>query len=258
MNAPVRTRALAALALLLAPLAGCGSTGGAGAEGRPTTLTVLAAASLTESFTVLGSDFETTHPGVTVRFSFGASSALAQQVVAGAPADVLATASASTMRTVTDAGDATGAPTTFATNSLVLITPVANPAAVTGLADLARPGLKLALCAPTVPCGALALTVLADAGVKAVPVTQEEDVKAVVTKVVLGEADAGLVYRTDATAAAGRLSVVPTPGIEKQTTSYPVAVLAGARQPALAAEFVALLTSSMGRGVLASQGFTTP
>ena len=176
---PRRRAALVALALTL-PLTACGpdapvpASGGAPAG----TVTVLAAASLTEAFTTLGEQFEAAHPGTTVTFSFGSSATLAAQAVQGAPADVLAAASTATMATVTDAGAAAD-PVDVATNTLEIAVPPGNPGGVRGLADLADPDLRVALCAPQVPCGAGAEQVLRAAGVTAAPDTLESDVKAV-------------------------------------------------------------------------------
>src|SRR3954454_8780756 len=146
-------------------------------------LTVLAAASLTETFHQIGKDFEAANPGVKVTFSYGGSSGLAQQITSGAPADVFASASPATMKTVTDAGDAAGAPVTFVKNQLVIAVPKGNPRRLTSLATLARPGVKVALCAAQVPCGAAAGTAIAAARVRITPVTLEEDVKAALSKV---------------------------------------------------------------------------
>ncbi|MCG2798799.1 MAG: molybdate ABC transporter substrate-binding protein, partial [Cellulomonas sp.] len=201
---------LAVAGAALALLGGCSAEGGgpaatgAGASASSDvsgTVTVLAAASLTETFTELAEGFEAAHPGVEVVLSFGASSALATQIVeGGAPADVFASASTSTMDTVVSAAEAE-APVTFASNTLQIAVPPDNPAGVTGLADLADPAVKVALCQPEVPCGKVAAKVLAAAGVAVTPVTLENDVKSTLSKVELGEVDAGLVYVTDVLAA---------------------------------------------------------
>src|SRR6185436_4579956 len=187
---------------LTALLAGCGdasspsssvpSTGAsAGVTGN---LTVLAAASLTESFNQIGKNFEAANPNVKVTFSYGGSSGLAQQITSGAPADVFASASPATMKTVTDAGDAAGDPAVFVKNQLVIAVPKGNPKGIKALADLTKPGVKVALCAEQVPCGAAAKTALDASGVKVKPVTLEQDVKSALSKVKLGEVDAALVY----------------------------------------------------------------
>src|SRR4051794_37388724 len=184
-------------------LAGCG--GGApsdtNAAGAPTpekrTLTVLAAASLTGTFGALEKQFETDNPGVDVVVSYGGSSDLAQQIVNGAPADVFASASDTTMKTVTDAGLADGAPAVFATNVLQIATLPGNPKGITSFADLAEPDLKVVVCAPQVPCGAGAQRIETATGAQLSPVSEETDVKSVLGKVTSGNADAGLVYVTD-------------------------------------------------------------
>ncbi len=220
-------------------------------------LTVFAAASLTEAFTTLGQQFEAAHPGVRVRFSFGPSSGLAQQITQGAPADVFASASPASMAQVTAAGDA-GAPQTFATNVMEVAVPPDNPARVGSLADLARPGVKVALCQPQVPCGAVAAKVLTGASVRLTPVSQEADVKAVLTKVQLGEVDAGLVYATDVRAAGAKVLGVAIPDAVNASTSYPIATLTSSRQRASAQAFVDFVLSAAGRGVLTAAGFRQP
>ncbi|HEX2314276.1 MAG TPA: molybdate ABC transporter substrate-binding protein [Thermomonospora sp.] len=248
------TAVVAAAALLPAAVAGCGGSGGASSR----TLTVLAAASLTEAFTGLGEAFERSHAGVDVRFSFGGSSTLARQITEGAPADVFAAASPATMRPVADARLTSGAPRTFARNRLVIAVPPGNPGRVRTLRDLARRGLKVVLCAPQVPCGAAARTALDVAGAKVTPVSQEQDVKAVLTKVRMGEADAGLVYRTDVRAAGARVEGVEFPESARAVNDYPVAALTGAPQPEPARAFVALVLSAEGRAALTRAGFEVP
>src|SRR6185312_16660742 len=149
--------------------------------------------------------------GVTVTLNLAGSSALANQINQGAPADVFASAAEKNMATVTEAGNAEGTPSVFARNQLVIAVPGGNPRGVTGLADLARPGVKVALCADQVPCGAAARTALTAAGVALTPVTLEQDVKGALAKVKLGEVDAALVYRTDARAASADVAGVEFP-----------------------------------------------
>lgn len=251
-------------ALLPAALAGCGeveetpSGTGGGDGGRGGTLTVFAAASLTEAFTALGKTFEGSHPGVRVRFNFGGSSTLAQQITQGAPADVFASANPATMRTVTDAGDAAGPPRVFARNRLVIAVPKDNPGKVSGVRDLSAPGLKVVLCAVQVPCGSAAKTALDAAGVRVRPVSRERDVKAVLTKVGLGEADAGLVYRTDAEAAGGEVTGIEFPEAAEAVNDYPIAEVAKAPAGALAEDFIGLVLGARGRAVLAEAGFEAP
>ncbi|HSV67298.1 MAG TPA: molybdate ABC transporter substrate-binding protein [Mycobacteriales bacterium] len=258
----------AALAGAVAVLAGCGGTGGGSPAGTssgtsvgdPVTgiVTVLAAASLTESFSTLGRRFESAHPGVRVVFSFGASSDLATQITQGAPGDVFAAASPATMDTVTRAGEARGDPQVFASNVLAIAVPPGNPARVAGLADLARPGVKVALCAVQVPCGAAATKLLAADGVVVRPVTLERDVKAALTKVELGEVDAALVYRTDVRAAGGKVTGIEIPDAAKAVNRYPIVVLSGAKNATAAQAFVDYVRSDAGRQVLGDAGFTLP
>ncbi|WP_344951904.1 molybdate ABC transporter substrate-binding protein [Actinomadura miaoliensis] len=259
---PIPAVAPALLAAAALALSGCGDVGdggasaGAGKGGR--TLTVFAAASLTETFTALGETFEGSHPGVKVRFNFGGSSTLAQQIVQGAPADVFAAASPATMKTVTDKGAASGRPAVFARNRLVIAVPKNEAGKVRALPDLAARGLKVVLCAEQVPCGAAAGQALRAGGVKVTPVSREQDVKAVLTKVRMGEADAGLVYRTDVRAASGQVTGVEFPESAEAVNDYPIAPLAEAPQPALAREFVGLVLSQQGRTALTRAGFEAP
>lgn len=233
------------LLLLAATLAvtGCGS----GAKAKSEQITVLAAASLTESFTTLAHEYERAHPGVRVRLVFGASSSLARQVAAGAPADVIATASPSTIRGL----GGVGRPAVFAHNRLAIAVPPGNPGHVHGLADLARPALRVAVCAPQVPCGDAARRAFAAAHVAGRPDTYEQDVKAVLAKVELGEVDAGLVYRTDIQAAGRRVLGLPVePPV---VAAYPIVALRAA-----GSGFVAFVRSARGRAVLAAAGFDPP
>lgn len=250
-------RALPAfLCLALLGTTACGGASGGAEQDR--TLTVLAAASLTETFTELGQRFEADHPGVDVRLAFDSSATLAAQVVEGAPADVLATADATTMQSVVDAGATTADPRVFATNHLVLVTPVGNPAGVQALADLDDPSVSYVVCVQTAPCGVLAADLLTGEGVSAEPVSREVDVKAVLSKVTLDEADAGLVYASDAVAAGEDVERIDVPAAEADRTEYLVAPVEQAGEPDLAADWVDLLLSPEGRQVLRDAGFTGP
>ncbi|GAB3892969.1 molybdate ABC transporter substrate-binding protein [Microbispora bryophytorum] len=251
------------VALVLAGLSGCGSgepatssTSTSAAAGAKE-VNVFAAASLTETFTELGKTFEAAHPGVTVKFNFGSSATLAQQIVQGAPADVFAAASPATMKTVTDASPASG-PTTFARNKLEIAVPKDNPAKVAELKDLTDPRVKVALCAEQVPCGAAAVKALDAAGLKVTPVTLEQDVKATLTKVELGEVDAALVYTTDVIAAAGKVQGIAFPEAGKAINDYPIATLAKPPAGDLAEQFVDLVLSRQGKDVLTKAGFEAP
>jgi molybdate transport system substrate-binding protein len=249
-------------ALALLGLTGCGAGDDApsdgGGPGITGTVTVFAAASLTESFTTIGKDFEAAHPGVKVTFSFAGSSALANQINQGAPADVFASAAPVNMKTVTDAGDGDGTPTTFVRNQLVIAVPRGNPDRVTALTDLTRPDAKVALCAEQVPCGAAAKKALDAAGVKLTPVTLEQDVRAALAKVRLGEVDAALVYRTDANAGAADVDGIEFPESAGAVNEYPIIVLKNAVNPAAARAFVNHVLSDTGRGVLTAAGFQAP
>lgn len=229
------------------------------ASGEPSgTLTVLAAASLTETFTALEAELEALHPDLDVAISFGPSSGLVEQVLAGAPADVLATANTNTMDSAAADGLIDGEPVIFAQNSLALAVPAGNAGNVTGLADLAREELRIALCEPQVPCGTAAAQLLDVAGIEAAPDTLENDVKAVTGKVALGEVDAALIYRTDAAADPDAIETVPFPEAEQVVIDYPVSALADAPSLAAAEAFIAALTGAVGRDLLAEAGFVTP
>ena len=260
----------AALALALVPaltlgmtLSGCGLAAKEMSPERDTSsaastsIMVLAAASLTEAFTEIGAAFELANPGVTVRFGFGPSSGLAQQIVQGAPADIFASASTKTMDVVTAAGEAARA-TTFAANELAIAVPPSNPANIIGLRDLAREGVKVAVCQVKVPCGTVTAAVIKKAGVSVVPVTEEADVKSVLAKVALGEVDAGLVYVTDVQAAGAKVRGIAIPAAVNASTDYPIAVLKAADDAVVAQAFVDYVLSPGGRSVLAAAGFRAP
>jgi molybdate transport system substrate-binding protein len=251
------TLAAAGAAALLLAACGSGGSGSAAAGAAPQArdLTVFAAASLTASFTELKSQFEADNPGVTVKLNFGGSSDLAQQIVNGAPADVFAAASDATMKTVTDAGAAAGAPTVFATNVLQIATPPGNPKGIASFADLAKPDLKVVVCAPQVPCGATAAKIEQATGVTLAPVSEEPDVKSALGKVTSGDADAGLVFVTDVNSAGSTVQGVSFPEAQKAVTNYPIAVMKSAPQADLAAKFQALVTGEAGRKALQAVGF---
>jgi molybdate transport system substrate-binding protein len=248
----------------LALLAGCaGGTadrpttagGTAGGTNTPTAsgaLTVFAASSLTDVFTELGDQLMAEHPDLTVTFSFAASSTLVTQVQDGAPADLLATADAPTMEKV---GDAALDPVVFAYNELVLVTTTPQ---VTELADLANPDVRVAVCDVAVPCGAAAERVLTAAGVTASVATYGDNVKNTLAYVTSGDADAALVYATDARAAGDAVTTITIPGVEAERNDDVVTVLTGTSNPAAAQAFIDLLLSPAGRDALATAGFTLP
>jgi molybdate transport system substrate-binding protein len=257
---------LATLAAVAIGLAGCGGNdgggsspgGGSGSTGVTGTVTVFAAASLTESFTKIGKDFEAANPGSKVTFNFAGSSALATQINQGAPADVFASAAPANMKTVTDAGSAAGTPVVFTKNQLVIAVPKGNPKGVKALGDLENTALKVALCAAPVPCGAAAKKVLDTAGVKVTPVTLEQDVKAALSKVKLGEVDAALVYRTDARAAASDVDGIEFPESSTAINEYPIVAVKNAPNKAGADAFIAYVMSDKGKAVLSAAGFQAP
>ncbi|MFI2477870.1 molybdate ABC transporter substrate-binding protein [Nocardia xishanensis] len=258
----IRSSAAAAVAVLAAvSVAACGSGDTAELTGNQDisgTVTVFAAASLTETFTELGKQFEAAHPGVEVVYSFGASSALAEQISQGAPADVFASAAPKNMQQVRDKGEVTVEPVTFVRNRLEIAVPKGNPGHITGLADFGKTEPKLALCADQVPCGAAAETVFEAAGITPQPDTREQDVKAVLTKVTLGEVDAALVYRTDVKAAEDEVEGIDFAESAEAVNDYPVAPLAHAPNAAAAAAFVAFVTSDQAEQVFDAAGFDTP
>jgi molybdate transport system substrate-binding protein len=260
-------RALAALAAVgvLGLLAGCGSAaapaGSSASSAPPTgtqTLTVFAAASLKGTFTTLGQQFEAAHPGTRVGFSFGGSADLVTQLQQGAPGDVFASADTKNMAKATADDLVRGTPVDFATNTLEIAVPPGNPAKITSFADLARPGVKVVVCAPEVPCGAAAQKVEAATKVELRPVSEENAVTDVLGKVQSGEADAGLVYVTDVKGAAGKVGGVTFPEASSAVNTYPIAALAGSKNADLARQFVTLVTGPEGQQVLAAAGFAKP
>ncbi len=220
-------------------------------------VTVLAAASLTEAFTKMGKAFEAANPGTKVTLSFGASSTLAAQANQGAPGDLFASADEANMKKVTDAGNAAD-PSTFVRNRLAILVGKGNPEGIFTLADLASPGVTFVLCAAEVPCGKFGQQALDKAGVTAKPRSYEENVKAVVTKVTLGEADAGIVYVTDAKSAGTRAQGVDIPDEYNVMAAYPLAVLKQASHRDVADAFKAFVLSPPGQQIMSRYGFLPP
>jgi molybdate transport system substrate-binding protein len=269
---PVQTAALAGAALLA--LSACSSSDGSGsaksdsagadaASGSASAevsgdITVFAAASLKESFEALGEEFEKQHPGTKVTFSFGGSDALAASITGGAPADVFASASPRTMKIVTDAGDALGTPVTFVRNQLEIATLPGNPDKVASLKDLTDSGLKVVLCDKAVPCGAAAQKALDASKLELTPVSYEEDVKSALNKVVLKEADAAVVYKTDVKAAGDKVAGVEFPESADAVNDYPITLLKESENTATAKAFMALVRSAEGQKVLTEAGFLKP
>ncbi|MGW7424254.1 molybdate ABC transporter substrate-binding protein [Streptomyces sp. NPDC054813] len=221
-------------------------------------ITVFAAASLKESFTVLKADFEKAHPGTKVNFSFGGSDTLAAQITSGAPADVFAAASPKTMAIVTDKKDTATTPATFVRNQLEIATLPGNPDKVASLKDLTKSSLKVVLCDKTVPCGAAAQKALDASKLKLTPVSYEEDVKSALNKVVLKEADAAVVYKTDVKAAGDKVEGVEFPESADAINDYPITLLKNAPNPTVAKAFIALVQSAEGQQVLNQAGFLKP
>jgi molybdate transport system substrate-binding protein len=253
------TMASGALALGLA-LTGCAGTNAPAAAPPPApaqeaTLTVFAAASLTATFTDLGEAFEAANPGVKVGFAFAGSSDLVAQLQQGARADVFASADQANMKKATDASLIAGTPVIFATNVLSIAVPPDNPAGIKALADLARDGVKVVLCAPQVPCGAAAAKVQQAAGITINPVSEESKVTDVLAKVASGDADAGLVYATDVKGAAGKVAGIDFPESAGAVNDYPIGAVAASKNAGLAKAFVDLVVGTLGQQVLADAGF---
>ncbi len=260
----VMTAGLAAIAV-----AGCSSSssGTSAASSSPSAsasaaaqtgaITVLAASSLKGTFTQLGKQFEAAHPGDTVKFSFGASSALATDITSGAPADVFASAAPANMNTVVKAGDASS-PQDFAKNTAEVAVPPQNPGNVASVTDLAKSSVKVALCQPQVPCGVVAAAVFKNAGITVKPVTLQPDVKSVLTQVELGSVDAGVVYVTDVKAAGAKVKGVTIPASENASTLYPIATISSSKLASEAQSFVNYVLSPTGQKVLAAAGFEKP
>jgi molybdate transport system substrate-binding protein len=229
------------------------------AAAKPTgTVVVFAATSLTEAFDKIGAQFEAANPGVTVKFNYNGSSSLATSINQGAPADVFASAAPKNMETVTSVGNASGTPKVFARNTGEIIVEKGNPKGIKSVSDLANPALKVVVCAPEVPCGQVATAIFKNAGVTVKPVSQEQNVGGVVTKVTLGEADAGIVYVTDVKANEGKATGVAIPANQNDITEYPIAELKDAPNATAAAAFISYVLGPEGQKVLASFGFLPP
>lgn len=263
----MRRRHLAAVALCALLVSACGGPGrqavaGAGSSPRPAApsgvVTVFAAASLTDAFQAAGRRFEQANPGVEVVLNLASSSTLATQIVAGAPADVFASADRAQMDAVANAGLVTGGPTDFARNRLQIAVEAGNPRQVTGLDDLARDDLTVVLAADAVPAGEYARAALDAQDIDVSPASLEPDVRAVLARVAMGEADAGIVYASDIAAAGGDVIGVPIPAEQNVAAVYPIATLVDAPNPDVADAFVAFVTSGAGAAVLTDAGFAAP
>ena len=248
-------------ALVLAACSSSTSTPSASSSGSGKvsgTVVVFAATSLTDAFDKIGAQFEKAHPGVTVKFNYNGSSSLATSITQGAPADVFASAAPANMKTVTDAGDAAGTPQVFTRNTGEIMVENGNPKKITSVKDLANPAIKVAVCAPQVPCGAVATAIFKNAGVTVKPVSEETNVGGVVTKVTLGEVDAGIVYVTDVKESEGKAIGVPIPASQNDITEYPIAQVKGAPNATGAKAFISYVLGPDGQKVLASFGFLPP
>jgi molybdate transport system substrate-binding protein len=247
----VKLRVLAVLALVL--ISGCGSS-----EQPTPTITVFAAASLQQTFTDIGDRFKSENPGAAVEFSFAGSSDLVTQLTQGALADVFASADTTNMDKAAQAGLLAGNPVNFASNTLTIAVAPGNPKKIASFKDLTRQGLNVVVCAPQVPCGSATQKVQQATGVTLNPVSEESSVSDVLNKVTTGQADAGLVYVTDAKGAGDKVTEVPFSAAAGATNAYSIAVLKDAKNPALALKFVDLVTGEAGQKVLRAAGFAKP
>ena len=261
MKLAVRIAAVAAVVGLAA--AGCGSSDQASS---PTTtnaagggrITVFAAASLKKSFSEIGEQFKTDNPGADIEFSFAGSSDLVTQLTQGAPADVFASADTKNMDKAAQAGLLAGEPVDFASNTLTIIVAPGNPKKVVSFKDLSQSGLQVVVCAPQVPCGSATEKIEKAAGVQLNPVSEESQVTDVLNKVTSGQADAGLVYVTDARGAGEKVTAVAFPESAGAVNTYPIAVLKQSKQHGLSRKFVEFVTGGSGQKVLQAAGFAKP
>ena len=247
-----------------AALTACSSSGNSGGSstessggGLSGSITVFAASSLTEAFGTLADQFKKAHPGTDITFDFDSSSTLASNITQGQNSDVFASASTSNMDTVVQAGDAEN-PANFVSNTMEIATPPGNPAHIKTVADLAKPGVTVALCDPAVPCGATAQQVFDNAKVTVKPKASEPDVKSTLAIVESKEVDAGMVYVTDVRAAGSKVTGVEIPSSVNATTTYPIAVLKNSANHDLAQAWVDYVLSAAGQNVLLADGFSKP
>lgn len=255
----MRARVVGALGLtvMAALCSSCGTSAPAGSPALSGTITVFAASSLNEGYTAIGKEFQKSHPGTMVTFAFGGSSMLVSQIQQGAIGDVFASADQPNMQKLIDARLTAESPIVFARNNLEIVVGKGNPKHITSLSDLGRSGLVVVLCAPAVPCGRYAAQALQKAGVSVRPASQEADVKAVLSKVALGEADAGIVYITDVKAAGTAVEGVAIPAAVNVVAEYPIVILKDSQNRALARAFISYVLTD-GRRILAGYGFTNP
>lgn len=250
-----RALAVAAVVGLLAGCSSSGSSDNSGGHALKGSIRVDAASSLTEAFAAIRSGFEHAHPGTTVDITYGASSDLSTQISQGASVDVFASAAPANMKSL---GSQAIAPKDFVRNTAEIALPPGNPAHITSVGDLAKPGVKVAVCAPAVPCGAVATAVFENAKITVHPKASLANVKSTLAAVESGEVDAGVVYVSDVRSAGNKVTGLPIPPNVNASTSYPIAALKGSHNPALAKAFVAYVLSPAGRKVLLGDGFRAP
>ncbi|MEV3901090.1 molybdate ABC transporter substrate-binding protein [Mycobacterium sp. NPDC050551] len=258
MKSTVGAAATLAVAVLVAACSSSSTDSSSTSDGAGAPITVFAAASLKATFTELGARFEQDNPGATVTFNFAGSSDLVTQLTQGAPADVFASADVKNMTKAVDAGLVAGEPVNFATNTLTIVTQPGNPLQIMTFADLAKPGTQVVVCAPQVPCGSATEKVERATGVTLTPVSEESAVTDVLGKVTSGQADAGLVYVTDATAARDEVTAIPFPEAGEAVNTYPITVLEDSANTAAAQAFIDLVTGPTGQQALAAAGFAAP
>ena len=241
--------------VLIAGLALVGCGGGQQASQQRVPVTVFAAASLTDVFAKLKPQFEAAHRDAELRFNFGGSSDLAQQIVNGAPADVFASANEAQMKVVQDAGKVAGTAKPFVTNVLTIVVPAGNPKNIHSFADLAKPGVTEVVCAPQVPCGAATVKIEKATNIKLSPASEEQDVLSVLSKVEARVADAGLVYVTDARTADGKVQEINFPEASQAVNTYPIAAMSSAPHTQLAQAFVSFVHSPTAAQQFTNAGF---
>ncbi len=247
---------LLALFCALTLISGCGSAEQPAAQN--TKIIVFAAASLKKTFTDIGEQFKTENPGASVEFSFAGSSDLVTQLTQGAPADVFASADTKNMDKAAQGGLLAGDPVNFASNTLTIAVAPGNPKKIASFKDLTQQGLNVVVCAPQVPCGSATQKVEQAAGVTLNPVSEESSVSDVLNKVTSGQADAGVVYVTDAIGAGDKVAAVAFPEAAGAANTYPIAALKGSKNPDLARKFVDLVTGESGQKILNAAGFAKP
>lgn len=257
------SRIAAAAVALMCVISGCGSSNQASPTSSTTAtgggkLIVFAAASLKKTFTDIGQQFKTDNPGTDIEFNFAGSSDLVTQLTQGAPADVFASADTNNMNKAAQAGLLAGDPVNFASNTLTIVVAPGNPRKVASFKDLTQSGLSVVVCAPQVPCGSATQKVEKATGVQLNPVSEESQVTDVLNKVTTGQADAGLVYVTDAKGAGNKITAVAFPESAGAVNTYPIAALTQSKDPELARKFVDVVTGEPGQKVLSAAGFAKP